>query len=173
MKLEANSALILAKTPCSEKYRFSRFGPEKTKKWVFSQAYISGTKRTIKNLFWFSESSALSLRKMSLADFPYLHPFTLKIGAENRYRKKSQNRFFNFLELRWSDFLHIAQSVRGPLGLTLAKISCWLHFRFWIYAHFCKTDLKTVQKLDFSTPFCIFLKIGSTNFLGILDIVRG
>ena len=136
--------------------------------WI--SVYISGKKRAIKSL---SESSVLFLRKMSLADFPYLHPFTLKIGAENRYRKRSQNRFFNFLELCRSDFLHIAQSVRGPLGLTLVKISCRLHFRFLIYVHFCKTDLKKVQKLDFSTPFWIFLKIGSNDFLGILDIVRG
>ena len=128
MLLEAKIALILPKTACPGKFWFLRFGPEKTENWVFSKAYISGTKRAIKNLFWFSESSALSLRKMLLVDFPYLHPFTLKIGAENRYRKKSQNRFFNFLELRWSDFLHIAQSVRGSLGLTLVKISCRLPF---------------------------------------------
>ena len=139
---------------------------------IFAGLYLGNEKNYQKSVLIFRILSPFSTKNVP-SRFPYLHPFTLKIGAENRYRKKSQNRFFNFLELHWSDFLHIAQSVRGPLGLTLAKIPCRLHFRFLIYVHFCKTDPKKVQKLDFSTPFWIFLKIGSNDFLGILDIVRG
>ena len=96
IQLEGNILLVLPKTACPAKVRFPIYGPEKTKKWVFSLAYISGTKRAIKNLCRFSESSGLFLRKTSMADIPNLHPFTFKIGSENRYRKKSQNRFFNF-----------------------------------------------------------------------------
>ena len=45
---------------------------------------------------------------------PNLDPFTLKIESEHRNRKKSQFWFFDFLKFGWSDFLYIAQSVRGP-----------------------------------------------------------
>ena len=107
-------ALILPKTACSAKIRFRRYGPKRPKNRVFSKAHISKTEIAIENLIRFLESSVLSLQKMSLSDFPYLDPFTLKIMSEHRNRKKSQFWFFDFLEFGWSDFLHIAQSVRGP-----------------------------------------------------------
>ena len=115
---------------------------------IFFGLYLGNEKSYRKSVSIFGILRPFSTKNV-IGRFPYLHPFTQKIGSENRYRKKSQNRFFNFLELCRSDFLHIAESVRGPLGLTLVKISCRLHFRFWIYGHFCKTGPKTVQKLDF------------------------
>ena len=112
--LEGIIALILPKTACSAKFRFRSYGPKRPKNRVFSKPHISRTVEAIENLIRFSESSVLSLQKMSLSDFPYLDPFTLKIESEHRNRKKSQFWFFDFLEFGLSDFLHIAQSVRGP-----------------------------------------------------------
>ena len=107
--LEGIIALILPKTACSAKFRFRSYGPKRPKNRVFSKPHISRTVEAIENLIWFSESSVLSLQKMSLLDFPYLDPFTLKIESEHRNRKKSQFWFFDFLEFGSSDFLHIAQ----------------------------------------------------------------
>ena len=107
--LEGIIALILPKTACSAKFRFRSYGPKSPKNRAFSKAHISWTEIAIENLIRFSESSVLSLQKMSLSDFPYLDPFTLKIETEHRNRKKSQFWFFDFLEFGSSDFLHIAQ----------------------------------------------------------------
>ena len=107
--LEGIIALIFPKNVCSAKFRFRSYGPKRPKNRVFSKPHISRTVEAIENLIWFSESSVLSLQKMSLLDFPYLDPFTLKIESEHWNRKKSQFWFFDFLEFGSSDFLHIAQ----------------------------------------------------------------
>ena len=130
-------------------------GPKRPKNGYFRRLISRERKELSKICFDFRNPQSFFYEKChrQISVSPPLHP---ENWGRNRYRKTSQNRFFNFLELCWSDFVHIAGSIRGPLGLTLAKISCRLPFRFWICVHFCKTDPKTVQKLDFSTPFRIF-----------------
>ena len=114
--LEGIIALILPKTAYSAKIRFRSYGPKRPKNRVFSKAHISWTEIAMENLIRFSESSVLSPQKMSLSDFPYLDPFTLKIESEHRNRKKSQFWFFDFLKFGLSDFgpatMYVVRSYR-------------------------------------------------------------
>ena len=87
----------------------SELWTEKTKKQgIFKGSYLEyGTSyRKSDSIFGILRPF---LQKMPRTDFPYLDPFTLKIESEHRNRKKSQFWFFDFLEFRSSDFLHIAQ----------------------------------------------------------------
>ena len=113
IQLEGNIGLVLPKTACPAKVRFPIYGPEKTKKWVFSLAYISGTKRAIENLCRFSESSGLSLRKMLSADFRISTPSPRKLGPKIGTEKSPKTDFSIFLEIGSNDFLGILDIVRG------------------------------------------------------------
>ena len=53
MLLEANIGLILAKTACSAKFRFLRFGPEKTENGYFRRRISRDRKELSKILFDF------------------------------------------------------------------------------------------------------------------------
>ena len=97
-------------------------------KWVFSKARISRTKRAIENLIRFSESSVLSLQKMSLSDFPYLDPFTLKIASEHWNRKSPNSGFLIFLSLGGRIFFILHNQLEDHKGL--------LQWRFHIHCIF-------------------------------------
>ena len=87
-------------------------------KWVFSLIFkgiILGTKRTIENLIWLSESCL----------------FSTKNGRRKITSKKVPKLFFNFLYLSgWISF--ILQSQRTTRGLSLVRfhLDCVCYFKF-------------------------------------------
>ena len=117
IQLEGKSGLILPKTAYSAKIRFRSYGPKRPKNRVFSKAHISRTEIAIENLIRFSESSVLFLQKISLSDFPYLDPFTLKIESEHWNRKSPNSGFSIFLSLGGRIFFILHSQLEDHKGL--------------------------------------------------------
>ena len=94
----------MAENCMSAKLSVPELWTEKTKTYCIFKARISGTKRAID----FQNLQNLSLQKTFMADFPYLHPFTLKNRARTSESERTPKTGFSIIDFGLSDFLHTA-----------------------------------------------------------------
>ena len=146
--LEGIIALILPKTACSAKFRFRSYGPKRPENRSFSTAHISRTKRANEYLIRFSDSSVLSLQKMSYQIFRTLtlHPQNWDRTWEPkkvpilvfRYSQVWVVRFSSYCTVRWKTMR--AHFCKDFILIAFSVLDLW---------PFYENDPKSAQKHDF------------------------